>query len=239
MKTLAVIPARAGSKSIPNKNIVDINGKPLIAWTIIQALRSGVVDYVHVSTDSPEIADIAQEYGASCEFLRPVDIAGDTVGTRPTMLHSINELAARGYKFDFVLELQPTYCFRGSQCIAECFDTLKSYSSHGATSLLTCFKIEDTSHPDYCLQTTVNSNFLSFGKEPLDSFARQQLRPVYACKGLVLVSSIDAYLDYKSFFAGRSIPFIVNNPIQATDINTMHDLDVARAIATMHPQTLL
>jgi CMP-N-acetylneuraminic acid synthetase len=74
-KSLVVIPARGGSKSIPNKNIIDINGKPLIEWTILQAQKSGSADYIHVSTDSAKIASIAIKAGANCDFLWPeVDV---------------------------------------------------------------------------------------------------------------------------------------------------------------------
>ena len=77
METLAIIPAREGSKGILNKNIIELNGKPLIAWTIIAAKQSQKVDRIIVSTDSQQIAKVALEYGAEVPFIRPKELAQD------------------------------------------------------------------------------------------------------------------------------------------------------------------
>jgi len=237
MKVLAVIPARGGSKSIPYKNIVDLHGKPLMAWTIQQALDSGVVDYVHVSTDDVKVAEVARSYGAHCDFLRPAEIAGDIVGTKAAILHAITELEKRGERFDAVAELQPTYCFRGSQIIKQCAAALESESSGDVDSVITCLKVEDTSHPDYVLSLDPHC-YVEFGARALDEFARQSLRPMYSCRGIVLLSRIDAYLHLKSFFAGRCKPVIVDDPVRGLDINNPLDLEIARAVASLHPEAL-
>ena len=78
-KILGLIPARGGSKGLPRKNIRPLHGKPLIAWTIGQARSSSVFDKIIVSTDDEEIATIAKEYGAEVPFMRPAELAGDTV----------------------------------------------------------------------------------------------------------------------------------------------------------------
>lgn len=237
MRVLAVVPARGGSKSIPLKNIVDLHGKPLIAWTIQQALDSGVVDYVHVSTDDAKVAEVAKNYGAHCEFLRPGELAGDRVGTKSAILHTITELQKRGESFDAVAELQPTYCFRGSQIIQQCIYALESESNKAVDSIITCLKVEDTSHPDYILG--INSQgYVQFGERALDEFTRQALRPMYACKGIVLLSRMDAYLNLKSFFTGRCKPLIVDDPVRKLDINDPLDLEIARAVALLHPEAL-
>jgi CMP-N,N'-diacetyllegionaminic acid synthase len=237
VRILAVIPARGGSKSIPDKNIIDLYGKPLIAWTIQQALDSGVVDYIHVSTDDVKVAEVAKSLGSNCDFLRPADIAGDTVGTKPTILHAIMELEKRGESFDAVAELQPTYCFRGSQIIKQCVAALESEFSEHVDSVITCLKVEDTSHPDYVLGVD-SHGYVEFGARALDEFARQSLRPMYSCRGIVLLSRIDAYLHLKSFFAGRCKPVIVDDPVRGLDINNPLDLEIARAVAALHPEAL-
>ncbi|WP_342654836.1 pseudaminic acid cytidylyltransferase [Pseudomonas sp. F3-2] len=88
---LAIIPARGGSKRIPRKNIKDFCGKPMIAWSILSAIESGCFDQVVVSTDDPEIADVAMKYGASVPFLRPSTLADDYAGTIPVIQHAIRE----------------------------------------------------------------------------------------------------------------------------------------------------
>src|SRR5690349_19074776 len=93
MTTLCIIPARGGSKSVPKKNLAVVAGKPLIAWTIEQALGSRALDRVIVSTDSEEIAEVARAFGAEVPFLRPAELATDTAPTEPTLIHAVNYLA--------------------------------------------------------------------------------------------------------------------------------------------------
>ena len=92
MVTLCVIPARGGSKRIPRKNVRPFRGQPMIAWSIQAALASGCFDQVVVSTDDHEIAAVAQEYGATVPFLRPVELADDFVGTTDVVVHAIEQL---------------------------------------------------------------------------------------------------------------------------------------------------
>ena len=128
MKYLAIIPARAGSKGVPNKNIRNLNGHPLIAWSIRQALEVPSIANVVVSTDSQEIASIARKYGAETPFIRPKELAQDETPTEPVMAHSIGWYESQGVKHDAVILLQPTSPLRltGSlQKAVECFETEK------------------------------------------------------------------------------------------------------------------
>jgi CMP-N-acetylneuraminic acid synthetase len=102
MATLAVIPARGGSKGIPRKNIVDFAGKPLIAWTI-EAARLAGIERVLVSTDDPEIADVARRFDAEVPFLRPAHLSGDDAAALPVVLHALEQVGA-----ETVVLLQPT-----------------------------------------------------------------------------------------------------------------------------------
>ncbi|MCL7945964.1 pseudaminic acid cytidylyltransferase [Marinobacter sp. ATCH36] len=92
LSRVAVIPARGGSKRIPRKNIREFCGKPMIAWSVEAALQSGCFDRVVVSTDSREIAGIADQYGAEVPFIRPSNLSGDLTGTLPVMAHAVNAL---------------------------------------------------------------------------------------------------------------------------------------------------
>lgn len=87
---IAIIPARGGSKRLPGKNIKDLAGKPLIAWTIEAAIQSNIFDHVFVSTDSEEIANISREYGAEVPFLRPAELASDTATTNDVVTHLVD-----------------------------------------------------------------------------------------------------------------------------------------------------
>jgi hypothetical protein len=118
LETLAIVPARQGSKGLPGKNIKPLCGKPLIAYTIEQALASGCFDRVVVSTDGQDIADVAREFGAEVPFLRPTELAGDRSDLRSAINHLLDELKSReGYTPDIVAILFATYPFRTRQLI--------------------------------------------------------------------------------------------------------------------------
>ena len=90
--TLAVVPARGGSRRIPRKNVRDFAGRPMIAWPVAAALKSGLFDRIVVSTDDEEIAAVARDQGAEVPFLRPLDLAGDHTPTLPVVRHAIEAL---------------------------------------------------------------------------------------------------------------------------------------------------
>ena len=108
MKTVALIPARSGSLGLPEKNIKSIAGKPLIAWSIEQALRSELVDQVYVSTNSEKIANISKEYGANVPFLRPESISGATATTESSVEHFCEFLTDHQLEFETILLIQCT-----------------------------------------------------------------------------------------------------------------------------------
>lgn len=107
MSILCVIPVRGGSKGVPRKNIRMVAGKPLVVWTIEQALAARGLD-VLVSTDDPEIADVARSAGADVPFLRPAELAQDTTATEPVVRHAIDFRIAQGRRPDAVMLLQAT-----------------------------------------------------------------------------------------------------------------------------------
>lgn len=111
MTTLAVIPARGGSKRIPRKNIRDFAGKPIIAWSIQAALDSGCFDDVIVSTDDEEIAHVARLHGANVPFVRPANLADDFTDTRSVICHAQQWFAERGTRFDDVCCIYATAPF--------------------------------------------------------------------------------------------------------------------------------
>lgn len=107
MTALAVIPARGGSKGIPRKNLLPVGGRPLMTWTITQALQAGEDLIVAVSTEDAEIAQVARDHGARV-IDRPAELAVDTAPTEPTILHAMDVIEAEGVELDAVLLLQAT-----------------------------------------------------------------------------------------------------------------------------------
>lgn len=113
MNVLAIIPARSGSKSVPHKNIREICGKPMIAYSIEHALNSKYINRVIVSTDSEEYAEIARKYGADVPFIRPAEYATDTALDLDVFKHALSYLKEKeGYEADIVVQLRPTYPIR-------------------------------------------------------------------------------------------------------------------------------
>jgi CMP-N,N'-diacetyllegionaminic acid synthase len=125
---LAVITARGNSKRLPNKNILDLNGKPLIAWTIEAALKSGVVNRLIVSTDDIRIAEISRKFGADVPFMRPNELSSDTSKSIDVVFHVIDELENSGVFYKYLLLLQPTSPLRNSHHIAGAFEYFKKKS---------------------------------------------------------------------------------------------------------------
>ena len=105
---LGIIPARGGSKGLPRKNILEMSGKPLVAWTIERAISSKYLDMVIVNTDDNEIANISVKYGAEVPFLRPEKLAGDKTPMIDVIIHTIDFLEEENKAFDYVALLEPT-----------------------------------------------------------------------------------------------------------------------------------
>src|SRR5574337_355143 len=117
-ETLALIPARSGSKGIPRKNIRDFAGYPLVAWSIAAGLQAKSVRRVIVSTDDEEIAAVSREYGAETPFLRPAELAQDKTSDLPVFEHALKWLEEiEGYKPDVVVQLRPTSPIRPRDCV--------------------------------------------------------------------------------------------------------------------------
>lgn len=133
-RIFAIIPARGGSKGVPKKNIKLLGGYPLIAFSIVAAKLCSEIERVIVSTDSPEIADIARSYSAEVPFLRPPELAQDTSPDIDFILHALDWLQSHeGGQPDFLVQLRPTTPLRDPALIDSAIRTIKSNAE--ATSL--------------------------------------------------------------------------------------------------------
>ena len=120
---LAIIPARGGSKGIPNKNIFELNAKPLIAWTIEAAKQSVYITRTMVSSDDDKILAVAQQYGADV-IIRPTVLAQDTTPTGPVIDHVVEQLSDNGEHYDYIVLLQPTSPLRNASDIDNAIEKL-------------------------------------------------------------------------------------------------------------------
>ncbi|NTU43953.1 MAG: acylneuraminate cytidylyltransferase family protein [Chlorobiaceae bacterium] len=140
MHTVAIIPARGGSKGLKNKNIYPVAGKPLLAWTILQALSSKRIDRVFVSTDNPEIAAVARAYGAEV-IERPQELSGDKASSESAVLHAVGVIEADyGLSINTIVFLQATSPLRNSGDIDRAVELFKR---DGADSLISVTRADD------------------------------------------------------------------------------------------------
>lgn len=188
MKNIAVIPARSGSKGLPNKNILPLNGKPLLAWSIDAARQSGMFDTIYVSTDSEKYADIARQYGAEVPFLRSTKTSTDTASSWDVLKEAIKNYQNLGKTFDFLMMLQPTSPLRTAEDICGAFQVMKQQNA--ATVVSVCSA--DIS-PLWCNTLPENQcmdGFLS----PVALFPRQALPQYYQLNGAIYLFLIDDFL---------------------------------------------
>lgn len=137
MTTVAIFPARGGSKRIPKKNIRDFCGRPMIGWALEAAVQSGLFDRVIVSTDSAEIAEVAAAWGGEVPFMRPDDISGDMAMTAPVIVHALEWLAGEpgvGLPENFCC-IYPTAPFIRSEYLRQGFEQMQEAGASGAFSV--------------------------------------------------------------------------------------------------------
>ena len=165
MRTLGIIPARGGSKSIPRKNIKDLGGKPLIAYTIEAAKRSGVIDRIILTTDDPEIAEVGKGLGVEVPFMRPRELAEDSTSTLPVLQHAVEWLKNHEhYEPDAVILLQPTAPLRQDFHIRE---AIEMFEKSGADSLVGVVEIPGHHSPYWAVVEREDGWAELFGGDPI------------------------------------------------------------------------
>ena len=135
MRSIAIIPARSGSKGLPDKNIKPLNGKPLLAYSIEAALASGMFDTVHVSTDSERYAGIARQYGADEPFLRSAETSSDTASSEDAIREVLRRYEEMGQRFDAFMLLQPTSPLRTADDIRAAFGVMEEKLAESVVSV--------------------------------------------------------------------------------------------------------
>lgn len=186
MKNIAIIPARSGSKGLPDKNIRLVNGKPLIAYTIEAALQSGCFDTVHVSTDSEKYAEIAREYGADEPFLRSPELASDTASSWDAVREVLAKYSALGKTFDTMMLMQPTSPLRTAQDVKDAYALMQEKN---AKSVIAVCEVDHS--PLWCDMIPDSGNMKGFGRKDIAWVTRQELRPFYRVNGSMYLLSVD------------------------------------------------
>ena len=214
-KILGLIPARANSKGIPGKNIVELAGKPLIAWTIEAALESKYLDRIVVSTDGDEIKQTALKFGADVPFDRPAELgADDTPGIAP-VIHACQELP----EYDFVVLLQPTSPLRTADDIDRAIESLFEKQADFCVGV-----VRPKHHPNWLLQANPAGKLENYEDRSLIG-TRQALPELYALNGALYVANVRAMIEQKTLCGSNLIGY----PMEAErsfDIDTPFDLQL-------------
>lgn len=217
-KILALIPARGGSKGIPRKNTVMLGGKPLIAYSILQAKASRRITRVVVSTDDAEISSVAKEWGAEVPFVRPSQYAQDSSPDIDVFRHALNWLKEYdGYEPDMVVHLRPPGPVRVVDLIDQAVDLLADHPEADAVrsvspALQTPFKMWTRTADGY-LQPLLQVD----GKTDCQSLPRQQLPQVFWQNGYVDVIRPRAVLEKNSMWGECVLPFVVEETLFELD----------------------
>ncbi|MEH1825354.1 MAG: acylneuraminate cytidylyltransferase family protein [Nostoc sp.] len=217
-KVLAIIPARGGSKAVPRKNIREIGGKPLIAWTIEEAKKSQYIDRLILSSEDDEIIKIAQKWGCEIAFKRPVELAqDDTPGIAP-VLHALNQLPI----YDYVVLLQPTSPLRQVIDIDGCIEACIRYESYSSVSVT-----ESDSSPYWMYTIDRTGQMQPFIKTHNILDRRQDLPKVYLLNGAVYVAQTEWILQSKNFISDGTTAYVM--PIERSiDIDTELDFNIVQ-----------
>ena len=219
MKSIAIIPARGGSKRIPHKNLVELSGKPLLAWTIEAALDAWTVDGVFVSTEDDMIAYTARRFGAEV-IQRPQNLSQDKTGTEPVLIHALDWLKTHcQIEPEHVILLQCTSPLRGTDIINRAME--KAITSH-------CDSVVGV-HPtiDYFFSGQIEDEQLSVEYDPLKRPRTQDIKPRYRENGSTYVVRTE-FLKRTGCRMGGDMRPVVMTPTEGLDIDDIRDLAMAR-----------
>jgi N-acylneuraminate cytidylyltransferase len=213
---VAIIPARGGSKRIPRKNIKEFSGKPMIAWSIEAALKSGCFNIVVVSTDDSEIADVAKKHGAEVPFMRPESLSGDYTGTIPVIRHAIEWFIQQGQRPEHACCIYATAPFINPADIRRGLDILSETGSDYAFSV--------TSYPfpiQRAIRITPDGRVEMFNSEYFNTRS-QDLEDAYHDAGQFYWGRASTWLAEKMIFSPDAAPVLLPRH-QVQDIDTMED----------------
>lgn len=225
MATLAIIPARGGSKRLPGKNIRSFAGTPLIAWSIQFAQAYPQFDAVVVSTDSPEIAAVSAAAGRDVPRLRPDHLATDTATTISVVLDVLTHEATAGRRYDMVALLQPTSPMRLTKRWDEAFALLEKPDLDAVIGVAPV-----RTHPFHTFRYDAGALLPIYDRQALTQRS-QDLPPVVAVAGNLYLARTSALERYQTFFPERTAGVLCNEPSETIDIDDELDWVVAETIA--------
>lgn len=218
MKILAIIPARGGSKGVPGKNSKLLGNRPLIAYSIEQAIASNSFAKIIVSTDDEAIAKIAVDFGAEVPFIRPSELANDTASSIAVVQHTVDFFESKNEFFDAICLLQPTSPFREKGFI---YKAITKFSLTNSDALVSVLTVPHEYNPHWVFETDANGMLqIATGEKEIIK-RRQELPQAFFRDGAIYLTKM-AFIK-KGTFYGEKLTYIESNPDLYVNIDTMED----------------
>lgn len=224
MTCIAIIPARAGSKGIPNKNLAEVDGKSLVTRAINSAVQSGVVDFVVVSSDDLAILNEATKAGAVA-VNRPANLASDSAAIEDAILHALQTFSVDHQVPTTLVLLQPTSPLRQSSTIS---DAVRLFTENGSVGSV--YGVTEAEHHPYKTFIATDLTLLPVGSIEDLSRSRQELPKAYRQSGSIYVVGVQDFLAAKSFYVSP-VRWIEVSREEAIDVDTPADLEAVRQAA--------
>jgi len=224
MRNLAIIPARSGSKGLKDKNIKLLNGKPLLAYTIEAAKKSGLFDEIMVSTDSREYGDIAKKWGANVPFLRSDELSNDTASSWDVVKEVIERYRVLGTEFDTVALLQPTSPLRTSNDIVEGYKVLEEKAANFVVGVC------EMDHSPLWSNTLPDDLLMeNFIRPEVVRMPRQSIPTYYRINGALYIIKVNYLMKSPDIYGERSFASVMKKE-NSVDIDDQMDFLLADTI---------
>lgn len=226
-RVLGIVTARGGSKRLPEKNILPLAGKPMIAWTLEAAQQASSLAKVVVSTDSLGIAQVCEHYGVPVPWLRPAALATDTATTKSVIEHALEQEENQGKQYDAIMILQPTSPLRTAEDIDNAVALYRQKNAQGVTS------VSPVEHPPQWINTLPEDLSLKgFLSKDVVGKRSQTLPQYYRLNGAVTMMDAQAVRDKKDFWSLDGIYAYLMDPMRSVDIDSELDFLLAETILT-------
>ena len=226
-KVLGIIPARAGSKGLPGKNIKQFCGKPLLAYAIEAGSKCEFIDNLIVSTDSEEIAEIARTLGAQVPFIRPSNLALDITLSTDVVIHALDFFKDNmKLIFDYVIVIEPTSPLRDSTDLKQAMENLLK---HEVAKSIVGICLTENQNPNYLFKLQKNDTIVKYDKSNQTLSRRQDLDEVYFVEGSLYISDVDYFRQKNTFYHDKTIGFILPK-WKSIEIDDIFDFIMAEAL---------
>lgn len=225
-RVLCLVPARGGSKGLPDKNIAPLQGRPLIAWTIAAATGSAHVDDVVVTTDDDTIAAAAEAAGGRAPFRRPAELAGDAARMVDVISQALQALHESGDTYGWLLLLQPTSPLRTAAHVDAAFARLAASGGRAVVSLC------ETEHsPRWTGQLPPDGSMADFCGRAETRSNRQELGRFYRLNGAIYLADIDYWRAHHGFLGPKTYAYLMRQD-ESIDVDAALDLEFAEFLLT-------